>query len=213
MRTLGFAVLTVISVAAPATAQSRPDTAPELVRFIQSSVFADFRHWDWPGTPYALGGSVALGRFLNPRASFEIECDLPQFAEYRSVYVGPGGPAGSGAPLMGEHRVQSNRVVTVAALFGLHPMDRGPLTLNVLAGLAINHSEKRFRVENWLVSAPDDVAVRTVSTSGTQLAVAAGIDARVMVGRRLALVPQVRAFQGYSTGLILRPAVGVRVWF
>jgi hypothetical protein len=208
-----FAFVAIIGLAGPAAAQSGSSGKPELEHFIRASVAADIRHWDWPGTPHAVGGSAAIGGFLTSGISLDVEVHVPQFAQYRSVYVGPGGPSGSGAPVMEERRVQDNRVVTVAALAGFHPASRGRVRLGYLAGLAVNHSEKRFRVENRLVSAPADVTVHTVSTSGSSPAAAVGIDARLLVARRFALVPHVRAYLGYSTGLILRPAIGGQVSF
>ena len=204
----------LLLVVAPAAAQTMSQPEPD--HFIQGSWFADLRTWDWPGTPRAGGGSVAIGWNRGRGRTFELQVDVPQFAEWFSERIGPGGPAGTDAPLMGSRRRQQSRIMAVAVLWGFSsPSNARRVGARKLVGFGLMVSEKRFRDESWLVDTPAQVTVLTEATHGAAPVGVIGIDGRIRLSRRVQLVPGTRLFVSYVgyVMLILRPAVGVLVNF
>jgi hypothetical protein len=210
-RTMAFAVTVIIGVAGPAAAQSSSNDKPDFPHFVQGSFFADLHRWDWPVAPHPVGGSAAVGGFLSARTSFDLEIEVPQFGEYSSTFVGPGGPQGA-APLVGALQVQRIRTVTITTLVGFHAASWGDLELDYLVGFAVLHYQGRYRNETWLVSEPENVRVHTVTDTANQPAAAVGIDARRMLGRRFAVVPQIRVYLSHGSA-IARPSIGARLYF
>ena len=197
----------------PGITAAQPPTTPAPGPFIQASWFADFRKWDWPGTPRALGASIAIGHRRQSGKTVAFEVEIPQFAQWFSEHIGRGGPAGTDAPLLGSRRWQYSRIATMALLWGLSEKSNARrVSASLVAGFAVHVQEKRFRDETWRVDTPADIKIITVNTYGVAPAGVLGIDGLIKLSRRVEMVPNGRLFVTYGS-FILRPGLGARVNF
>ena len=175
-----------------------------------------------------LAASVAVGTFVSPRVSLELEVARPgsfptNVERHAPVDISDDLrkqlAAGELEALMQSGRTEElGRVAySAAGLVGFHPKPWGRVRLGLRAGLGVQHlawSQTQYVV---VVHAPGSYTLQAEPSGSNDrlgMKLVVGIEGAIAVTRRLAIVPEIRVHLplGYSDSA-LRPAIGARWTF
>jgi hypothetical protein len=204
--------LTAIALVAAAASPAQAQSAPTGRTYVSASVFADIKRFSGdPAEPLldgeTMGGGLTIGTGLAPRWDLQVGLDMPRFSatsRERSVTLG-----------RTEFVLQSvteNRGASVAALLRFRGASRGRVQLGYLGGLTFVRLRRDVHTEAE-EGTPAGIIPRPESSVDYAAAPMIGIDARIELGRHLALVPGVHATVvsvSETNGLLVRPRVAIR---
>jgi hypothetical protein len=206
---LGFGAAALLSgLPADANAQSRTTGRT----YVSGSLLADIKRFSGDPTEPLLdgesvGGGVTIGTGLWPRWDLQVGVDIPRFSAtsrdrsvtlQKSTFI--------------LQSVTENRGLSVATLVRFRGAKRGRVQLGYLGGLSL----VRLRRDVHTVApenTPAGLIPKPASTVDFSAAPTIGIDARVVMGDHLSLVPGVYATVfslSDANGLLLRPRLSLR---
>lgn len=180
--------------------------------YVSGSLLADIKRFSGdPNEPVldgeSVGGGVTIGTGLWPRWDLQVGVDIPRFtatSRARSVTL-------QRSTFMLQS-VTENRSLSVATLVRFHGATLGRVQLGYLGGLSF----LRLRRDVHTVApekTPAGLIPKRASTVDFSAAPTIGIDARIMMGDHLSLVPGVHATVfslSDANGLLLRPRLALR---
>jgi hypothetical protein len=216
-RALVGAAAIVAAVAACAANPARAQTGPGGSVYAGGSVFADVKRFSGdpsnkPLDGQAVGGAAQLGTSLGDRWDIEIGIEVPAFTS--SIQPHPV-VANKATTITLQDRTE-NRVISVPAIVRFRSAPHGRVQLGYLAGLSIVRLQRNF---DTLAPAgtPGGLVPKPHEIVGYAAAPVLGVDARIAINGRLAVVPAVRAsvlnVVTQVSGVLVRPHIGLRWTF
>jgi hypothetical protein len=180
--------------------------------YVSASLLADIKRFSGdPAQPVldgeSMGGAFTIGTGLWPRWDLQVGVDIPRISATsrdRSVTLQK-----STFVLAS---VTENRGVSVATLVRFRGASRGRVQLGYLGGLSLVRLRRDVHTQAD-GGTPAGLIPRPESTVDFSAAPTIGIDARIMIGKHLSLVPAVHATAfsvSDANGLLLRPRLSVR---
>lgn len=154
------------------------------------------------------GGSVAVGTFLSPRWSLQLEFAFPSALDTSFT---PPLPPGTPAPPFTQHVQLESRRKTGAILVGYRTPRRRRVSAEYLGGIAFVQERQRTVTEiTAVVPIPFPLPRRTdAELVNYRGAATAGFDVDVAIASGLSVVPQIRALV-FVGALSVAPGVGLR---
>jgi len=206
----GCAVL-LIGHARPADAQPQSTGGA----YVSVSALADIKRFSGDTDTnvldgQAFGGAVAIGASVTPRWDIEAGIDVPRFSDdvrSRSVTLR--------REIITLESSVKNRAIAFTTLIRYRTAPRGRVQIGYLGGLSFVRLQRRFDTQAPL-GTPASLIPKPQQLVDYGAAPTVGVDARIAVAGRLAIVAAVHA-SAFTlrdvSGVLLQPRIGVRWTF